>query len=106
MEWSKKEKEISRQAFSNAYESECMSIAHEIRKMVEEMDKPSDLWLIYDYLTEKRKQIDFKYDYRYSILLSLFARLLCEGWIKEEDLADLSEEKLREIHRINELRLL
>lgn len=73
MEWSKKEKEISRQAFSNAYESECMSIAHEIRKMVEEMDKPSDLWLIYDYLTEKRKQIDFKYDI---VIRSFFPSLL------------------------------
>jgi len=102
MEWSKKEKEIARRVFSNAYERECVSIALDVRKMAEEINKPSDLWMIHDYLTKKRKEIDNKYDYRYSVLLSLFARLLCEGWIKEEDLTDLSEEKLKEIRRIVE----
>ena len=27
------------------------------------------LWAIHDYLTEKRKEMDKKYDYRYSVLL-------------------------------------
>jgi hypothetical protein len=102
MEWSKKEKEIARRVFSNAYERECVFIALEVHKMAEQIYKPSDLWIIHDFLTKKRKEIGYKYDYRYSILLSLFARLLCEGWIKEEDLIDLSEEKLKEIHRIVE----
>ena len=102
MEWSKKEKEIARHAYRAAYERECMSISLKTRKMADRINEPSDLWKIHDFLTKKREETDNKYDYRYSILLSLFARLLCEGWIKEEDFKGLSEEKLQEIHRIVE----
>jgi hypothetical protein len=102
MEWSKKEKEIARHAYRTAYERECMAIAHNTRKMAEEINEPTNLWKIHDFLTKKREETDQKYDYRYSILLSLFARLLCDGWIKEEDLTGLSEDKLQEIHRIVE----
>jgi hypothetical protein len=102
IDWSKKETEIARHAYRTAYEHECMSIALNTRKMAERINEPSDLWKIHDYLTKKREETDQKYDYRYSILLSFFARLLCEGWIKEEDLIGLSGEKLQEIHRIVE----
>jgi len=97
MEWSKQEKEIARWAFNVACERECMAIAINIRKMADGINEPSDLWKIHDYLTEKRKEVDQKYDYRYSILLSIFARLMCEGWISEEDLTGLSDDKLKEI---------
>ena len=102
IEWSKPEKEIARRAFDSAYERECMAIAHKVREMADRVYEPSDMWEIHDYLTEKRKETDQKYDYRYTILLSVFARLICEGWIKEEDLEGLSEDKLQEIHRIAE----
>jgi Photoprotection regulator fluorescence recovery protein len=98
MEWSKKEKEIARHAYRTAYERECMSIALNTRKMAERINEPSDLWKIHDFLTKKREETDQKYDYRYSILLTLFARLVFEGWIKEEELTGLSEDKLKEIH--------
>jgi hypothetical protein len=99
MEWSKQEKKIARKAFSAAYERECMVIEINARKMAEGINEPSDMWKIHDYLTEKRNEIDQKYDYRYSILLSLFARLMCKGWIKEEELTGFSDEKLQEIHQ-------
>jgi hypothetical protein len=102
IEWSKQEKEIARHAYRTTYERECMSIALNTRKMVERINEPSDLWKIHDFLTKKREETDQKYDYRYSILLTLFARLVSEGWIKEEDLLGLSGDKLQEIHRIAE----
>jgi hypothetical protein len=68
---------------------------------LESMNHPT-LWEIHDYLTVKRKEIDQKYDYRYSVLLSVFARLMCEGWIREKDLEGLSGDKLKEIRRISE----
>ena len=102
MEWSKKEKEIAHLAYRTAYERECRAIALNTRKMAEGLNEPSDLWKIHDFLTKKREETDHKYDYRYSILLTLFARLLCEGWIKEEDLIGLSGDKLQEVHRIVE----
>jgi hypothetical protein len=99
MEWSKKEKEIAHRAFSAAYERECMVITHNALKMTAEINEPSDIWEIHDYLTEKRNETDQKYDYRYSVLLLVFARLMCEGWIREEDLEGLSNDKLQEIRR-------
>jgi hypothetical protein len=99
MEWSKKEKEIAHRAFSAAYERECMVISHNALKMTAEINEPSDIWEIHDYLTEKRNETDQKYDYRYSVLLLVFARLICEGWTREEDLAGLSNDKLQKIRR-------
>lgn len=101
-DWSKQEKEIARRAYRAAYEREAMAIAENVRKMAAEINKPTDLWQLHDYLTEKRDETDQKYDYRYSVLLSVFGLLMSEGWIKEEDLEGLSDEKLQEIRRIAE----
>lgn len=98
-DWSKQEKEIARQAFSAAHEREAMAIAHNVRKMAAGINEPSDIWTLHDYLTEKRKEMARKYDYRYSVLLSVFGLLMSEGWTKQEDLAGLSDEKLQEIRR-------
>jgi hypothetical protein len=102
MEWSKQEKEIARRAFKAAYSRECMTIAQSVRKMASEINDPSGLWQLHDYLTEKRKETDEKYDYRYSVLLFVFARLMCEGWINQEDLAGISDQKLQEIRKAAE----
>ncbi len=98
-DWSKSEKDIARKAYRAAYNREAMAIVHTIRKMAAEINEPSDIWKLHDYLTEKRKETDRKYDYRYSVLLSVFGLLMSEGWIKQEDLEGLSDEKLQEIRR-------
>jgi hypothetical protein len=102
-EWSKSEKEVARQAFTVAYDRECKSIEEELRKRVTDLQNPEGLWAIHDYLTEKRRGIDKKYDYRYSVLPFVFARLLHEGWIKREDLTGLSEDKIETITSISTL---
>lgn len=63
---------------------------------------PSGLWELHDYLTRRRCEIDEKYDYRYSKLTLVFARLMYDGWLKSEDLAGISDDKLQEIRRIAE----
>jgi hypothetical protein len=98
-DWSKPEKEIARKAYRAAYNKEIMAIARNVRKMAAEINEPSDLWKIHDYLTEKRKETDEKYNYRYSVLILVFAQLIYEGWIKLEDLEGLSDGKLQEIRR-------
>jgi hypothetical protein len=102
MEWSKPEKEIASRAYRAAYERECTAIADNVRKMAAEIKEPADMWRLHDYMTEKRKETDEKYDYRYSVLLLVFARLMFEGWVGEEDLAGLSLEKLQEIRQTAE----
>jgi hypothetical protein len=102
-EWSKPEKEIARKAYRAAYNKETMAIAENVRKMAAEINEPSDLWKIHDYLSEKRKETDEKYDYRYSVLIWVFARLIYDGWIRLEDLEGLSDAKLQKIRGVAEL---
>jgi len=59
--------------------------------------EPEDIWLIHDLLTKERRLTDEKYDYRYSVLLFVFARLLKEGWIAETDLQGLADDKIEAI---------
>jgi hypothetical protein len=50
------------------------------------------------YLTERRKEIDRKYDYRYSQLTQVFGKLLYEKRLREEEeLRGLREDKLKSI---------
>ena len=100
MEWSKREKEIARQAFKAAYFRECTAALEVVRNMAAEIDEPNGLWQLSDYLTNKRREIDEKYDYRYSVLPIVFARLIEEGWMEYEDLADISDEKLDQIRQL------
>jgi hypothetical protein len=50
-------------------------------------------------LTERRQEIDKRYDYRYSVLPMLFAQLLRDGRLTEDDLHGLGQEKLDVIRR-------
>jgi hypothetical protein len=52
------------------------------------------------YLTQRRKEIDRKYDYRYSRLTQVFGRLLCEKRLSEEELRGLREDKLKSIRSL------
>jgi hypothetical protein len=52
------------------------------------------------YLTQRRKEIDRKYDYRYSRLTQVFGRLLRENRLREEDLRGLGEDKLKSIRSL------
>jgi len=96
-EWSKSEKTIARRAFDLAYERECAALADEVRRLADRIAGPDDIWKIHDFLRRKRKEIDEKYDYRYSVLIFVFARLLGEGWLEESELAGLSDDKLAKI---------
>ena len=53
-------------------------------------------------MSERRKEIDRKYDYRYSQLTHVFGRLLYEGRVSEEELHGLGEDKLKSIRSLAE----
>jgi hypothetical protein len=95
--WSKLEKAIARKAFDAALERELQEVIREAKQKAGQIKEPADLWDLEHYLTERRKEIDRKYDYRYSQLDLVFGRLLREKWIDEEDLRGLGEDKLRAI---------
>lgn len=58
-----------------------------------------EFWELHDYLSEQRRMVDTKYDYRYSVLISLFGRLVAERWLSLDDLAGLTDEKIQLIER-------
>jgi hypothetical protein len=54
-----------------------------------------DLWDLEHYLTQRHKETDLKYDYRYSQLTQLFGRLLQERRLSEQELRGLREDKMK-----------
>ena len=95
--WSKSEKAIARTAFDAALGRELHEVIQKAKQMANEIQQSSDLWDLEHYLTERRKEIDRKYDYRYSQLTHVFGRLLYEGRVSEEELSGLREDKLQPI---------
>jgi len=87
--WSKSEKAIARTAFDAALGRELHEVIQRAKQMASEIGQSSDLWDLEHYLTERRKEIDRKYDYRYSQLTQVFGRLLHEKRLREEELHGL-----------------
>ena len=69
----------------------------EAKKMASQIKQPSDLWDLEHYLTERRKEINRKYDFRDSRLKDVLGRLLYENRIREEELRGLREDKMKSI---------
>jgi hypothetical protein len=61
--------------------------------------EPHEMWSIQEYLARKQREIDRKYDYRYSQLHLVFAQLIRQGRVQQAQLAGLSEEKRADIWR-------
>jgi len=69
----------------------------EVEAILQRSSDPAEIWRVHDYLSEKRREIDHKYDFRYSVLISVLGRLLAEGWASEAEIAELKPEKIEQI---------
>jgi Photoprotection regulator fluorescence recovery protein len=98
--WSKSEKAIARTAFEAALKRELQEVMHKTKQMANQIKEPADVWELEHYLTERREEINRKYDYRYSQLRHVFGRLLYEGRVSEEELRGLQEDKLKSIRSV------
>jgi len=83
-----------------AYERENKELVNKIKEMANTAKTPEDIWQLHDFLTEKRREIDNKYDYRYSVLMFVFGRLIREGWLGLDDLEGLDKHKIAKIKHI------
>ena len=63
--------------------------------MAERIKQPDELWELERHLTQRRKEIDAKYEFKYSVLLLVLAELVREGRITPDELDGLGEDKLR-----------
>ena len=95
--WSKKEKGIARHLFKRAYERESNELIKKVKDLTKTIKTSEDLWDLHDFLKEKRKEIDKKYDYSSTNFLFLFGRLLDEEWIRLDDFEGLSDDKIDKI---------
>ncbi len=98
--WSRSEKAIARTAFDAALGRELHEVIQEAKRMARQIQQSSDLWDLEHYLTQRRKEIDRKYDYRYSRLAHVFGRLLHEKRLCEDELRGLREDKLEPIRTL------
>jgi hypothetical protein len=100
MTWSRSEKAIARQAFDAALKRELHELMQEAKEIAGGIKQPSDLWDLQEYLTQRRKEIDRKYNYRYSHLTQVFGKLQYETRVSEEDLRGFGEDKLTTIRSL------
>jgi Photoprotection regulator fluorescence recovery protein len=106
VKWSPSEKSIARRVFDTALQRELDATTQEVKQMADRIKTPFDLWALEDYLTQGRKEIDRKFDYRYSVLPIVFAQLILvkDGRITHEELHALAEDKLGYIRLDSEFR--
>ena len=97
LRWSPSEKKVARRAFETALESALAKVMAEFKRRAEAATTPSEMWEIESYLRQQRREIEETFDYRYSQLPMVFARLIHAGHLDENRLGGLSEEKLKVI---------
>jgi len=95
--WSRSERAIARTAFDAALGRELHDVIQEAKQMANEIQTSSDVWDLEHHLTQRRKEIDRKYDFGNSRLTQLFGRLLHERRLSERELRGLREDKLKSI---------
>ncbi|WP_028603409.1 hypothetical protein [Ottowia thiooxydans] len=101
--WSASEKKIARRVYDEALHAELAEVMAEFKEKAAAAASPDDMWAVEEYLERKRREIDRKYDYRYSQLTFVFGYLLREGRIQEAQLTGLAEDRLSNIRLIASL---
>jgi len=99
LSWSATEKKVARAAFDKALEVALASTVAQFKRRASAATTPADLWEIEDYLGQQRRKIDRMFDYRYSQLPEVFASLIRAGYLDENLLSGLSQDKREMIHR-------
>jgi hypothetical protein len=102
-EWSMREDQVAKEAFDKALEREAITLIESVQERAREVQDLGDLWKLHDFLSVKRHDIDGKYDYRYSFLIFVFARLIKEGWLRLEELQGLDADKLAKISALTKM---
>lgn len=91
--WTASEKKIARRIFEAALQRELDETIARFKAKAAQVQQPDDMWALEDFLRKARRAIDSKYDYRYSQLDLVLARLLREKRIDESELSGFSTER-------------
>lgn len=103
LKWSDSEKKLSRRVFEAALEAELAEIMTAFKAKVAALTTPDEMWALQRVLARSQREVEEKYDYRYSELIMVFSRLLRDGRITREQIHGLSDEKIAFIERLQSL---
>lgn len=98
--WTDREKKIAHRLFDAAVKNELAEILASFKSRAASAVTPDDMWEIGRSLGAIQRDFDRKYDFRYSQLEFVFARLLAEGRISTADLEGLQDQRAEDIRRM------
>ena len=84
---------MARAAFDLAYARETTALLARVKEDARRLHTIAEVWELADTLRHEQRALDQRYDYRYAVLLVVFADLARAGWLSLDDLAALSEDK-------------
>jgi hypothetical protein len=90
--WSRAEKAVAHRAYDAAVDRELREVMEDARERASRIRQPSDVWDLEQYLTQRRKKIDRKYQFRSSHLTQVLGELLHEKRISERGLSRVRTE--------------
>ena len=102
--WSYGQKKAARVAFDLASQRDTRAIRREVEGMLQNSKEPRVVWQIEDYLYERRAEHDRVFDYRYSVLIFVFAGLVRDSLLSEEELEGIGQEKVEAIRTMLSIR--
>ena len=98
--WSPQEKAAARRAFDLALSRVLDGVIKEAKDRAARISNAAQLWELECWLGDRRREIDGKFQFRYSVLPLVFATLLRNGQLSEDDLQGFAPGKLDAIRRI------
>lgn len=101
--WTNGEQKIARRALDAALVTALADLIADFKRRAAAVTEASEMWQIEIWLREQRKHIDYIFDYRYSQMHLVFARLIHDGLMEEYALSGLSDEHLTEIRKIRSI---
>lgn len=97
LQWTIQERERAQEALAVARRREIAAIIQVVRGRASEVSSIEDVWLLNDFLSARRFEMDGKYDDREDEILFVLAKLTKDGWLLPEDLVGLESAKLSKI---------
>ncbi|ESZ51745.1 MULTISPECIES: hypothetical protein [unclassified Mesorhizobium] len=91
--WSPSEKKVARTAYDAALKVALDKTLAELKSRAHVAATPSEIWDVEDFLRQQRRKID------YSQLIQVFANLIRQGYLEENLLVGLSEDKRQTIRK-------
>ena len=98
--WSPGEKKIARRAYDAALQREFAALINRTKEMAALLATSADMWDLHHFLSRQMRDIERRYDYRYSQLILVFGCLMREKWLDEKDLEGLAADKIDAIRHI------